>query len=284
MNVSHRPIHFGAAKPRIAQIDINGEIDADMRTPAHPFMAKSGPDRSLTGNVIKAIEKVEQDCGRGGKRAPAGVLVTVNSPGGVGGASEEIFNGIQYIRDDLKIPVVTSMRSVAASGGLAVSMPGNFVVAMPSTATGSIGSRLDLTSESGGESLTSGKFKAIDLAAIRKERKARRKAGEKGLGPLEQHLKDYLDAGRDEFVGWIVKGRNGADTDAGKALTREKVLEIADGKVFTGRQAHAYGLVDELGDTRFALSYLKNMIGATEAEVIQYVKEPPPGLLRRLIR
>jgi len=166
------------------------------------------------------------------------ILVRINSPGGSPAASEEIFNQLLKAREEK--PVIVSMGDVAASGGYYIAAAGDEIFCNAGTLTGSIGvitSHLDLSGlmkkvGANYEALTTGEFK--DMGSPSRPLTARER----------QLLKDLIGDVYQQFVEAVAKGRK---------MPAEKVLKIADGRIFTGRQALKVGLVDELGGFQQAL-------------------------------
>jgi protease-4 len=197
-----------------------------------------------------------------------GVLLRVNSPGGAVAPAQEIYMGVKRLAE-VK-PVVVSMSSVAASGGYYVSAPAHKIVANPATITGSIGVKMELSNVQelmqkigiSHQSLVSGDFK--DAGSPFK--------------PMTDEERDYLkgvvmDLHR-QFVHDVAEGRK---------MDLESVLEVADGRIFTGKKAERLGLVDELGDTESAFSMLKEMCQVKEdLPIVEGPKEEKP-LLRELL-
>ena len=173
------------------------------------------------------------------------VVLRINSPGGSAAASQEIGAEIDKLKKSGK-KVVVSMGDVAASGGYWLAAKADKIVANPATTTGSIGvifqtqSLKDLFDKIGvsQENITSGKFK--DLGAPNKE------LTEEERKLLEAMVEDIFD----QFVDVVAQGRN---------MSRAEVLKLADGRVYTGRQAKRVGLVDELGNFYDALEIAKDM-------------------------
>jgi len=168
------------------------------------------------------------------------ILFRVDSPGGGVSASQEIYEEVRKTRQAGK-PVVVSMGSVAASGGYYVSCGATTIVANPGTLTGSIGVIFqflhfsELLNKIGVDASTfkTGKFKDIG-SPYRKTT-----VDEKRF--FDQLLADVYD----QFVSVVATERK---------LDRKVVLGYADGRIFTGRQARQYGLVDTLGTYEDALS------------------------------
>jgi protease IV len=163
----------------------------------------------------------------------AAVVLRVDSPGGSALASEKIYREVAAIRAAGK-PVVVSMGDVAASGGYYVAAPANEIVASATTITGSIGifaavptfdrtlTKIGVTVDGVGTTALSGKLR-IDR-------------------PLDPALRDYLqlslEHGYELFLAHVAQGRS---------KTRDAVHEIAQGRVWTGKDAKDRGLVDTLG-------------------------------------
>jgi len=168
------------------------------------------------------------------------ILFRVDSPGGGVSASQEIYEEVRKTRHAGK-PVVVSMGSVAASGGYYVSCGATTIVANPGTLTGSIGVIFqflhfsELLNKIGVDASTfkTGKFKDIG-SPYRKTT-----VDEKRF--FDQLLADVYD----QFVSVVATERK---------LDRKIVLGYADGRIFTGRQARQFGLVDTLGTYEDALS------------------------------
>lgn len=209
------------------------------------------------GKTVEWMESLRRD------PSIAGVLVRIDSPGGAVAPSQELHMGVKRLAETK--PVVISMGTVAASGGYYVAAAGHEIFANPSTVTGSIGVRLQLTNVQGlmqhigitSENITTGKFKAAGSPF--QELTAEERA----------YLQGVLNDMRDEFVAAVA---------AGRGLTREKVETLADGRIFTGRQALAAGLVDALGDLQAALLRLGVIArekGARLADVPEVVEGPP---------
>lgn len=176
-----------------------------------------------------------------------GLLVRVNSPGGAVAPSQEIYESIRAFRESGK-PVVVSMNSVAASGGYYLALGGSILMANPGTITGSIGVIIQypqvkpLMDKVGIEVVTvkSGKFK--DVGSPFRQQTA------EDLSYLQNVINDTYA----QFVE-AVAGERKLSLDSAKAL--------AEGKIYTGRQAMKKGLVDTLGTFEDAVSLIGKMAG-----------------------
>lgn len=201
----------------------------------------------VTGTIIEPTEYVNQIVKFGEDSSIRALLVRVESPGGGVAASQEIYEALRDVRDS-GTPVIVSMGGIAASGGYYVACGADSIVANPGTLTGSIGVIMnfpmaqELMRKIGmeWEVLKTGEFKDIGSFAR----------------PMTDRERDQLDGiladVYDQFV-TVVSLERGID--------REEVEKIADGSIFTGRQALELGLIDRIGGLRDALDLAAEMGG-----------------------
>jgi protease-4 len=180
------------------------------------------------------------------------VVLRIDSPGGSTFASEIIMDEIIALRDSGK-PVVTSMSSVAASAGYAISVVTDHIVASPATITGSIGifgmfptfqrtlDAMGIATDGVGTTPWSGQF--------RPDREMSDQAKQ-----LFQHV---IDDGYDDFI---------SDVAANREMEKQDVDEIGQGQVWTGLDAISNGLVDELGDLDDAIAVAAELAGLEEGD------------------
>jgi protease-4 len=172
------------------------------------------------------------------------IILRIDSPGGGVGPSQEIYSETR--RTSRKKKVVASLGSVAASGGYYIASAADSIVANPGTLTGSIGVLMEfvrveeLLKKIGVEMevIKSGEFK--DIGSPNRKMTLKEK----------EMLLTLLQDIRNQFVTAVSQGRN---------MPEEKVLELADGRIFSGRQAKGLGLVDSLGNFRDAVSVAKRL-------------------------
>jgi protease-4 len=172
-------------------------------------------------------------------------------------------------------PVVVSMGNVAASGGYFVAMPADRIVAQPGTITGSIGVY-------SGKMLTAPLFEKLGLTFddVQAGANATIWSGLHDYSPDERaRFEASLDRVYDDFTSKVAAARK---------LPKERVLEIARGRVWTGEDALGLGLVDSLGGYPEALKQVRGMLGlAPDAplhlEEFPPVRGPLTGLVERLI-
>jgi protease IV len=185
-------------------------------------------------DIVRQFKKYREN------RSIKAIVFRVDSPGGGVSASQEIYEEVRKTRQAGK-PVVVSMGAVAASGGYYVSCGATKIVANPGTLTGSIGVIFqflhfgELMNKIGVDASTfkTGKYKDIG-SPFRKTTEDEKKFFDQLLGDVY-----------DQFVTVVATERK---------LDRKVVLGYADGRVFTGRQAREYGLVDTLGTYEDAVS------------------------------
>ena len=201
----------------------------------------------LVEGIITDAREIVQQLGDFGKDdSIRAVVVRIDSPGGGVAPSEEIYGAILELKK--KKQVVASMGSIAASGGYLIACGANRIVANHGTLTGSISAIMhfanveDLLKKIGVRSsvIKSGKFK--DIGSPSRDMTAEEKA-------LLQSLVDDI---YDHLLDVIARDRK---------INKEELRKIADGRIFTGRQAQKEKLVDELGDLAYALNLAGKMAG-----------------------
>lgn len=176
------------------------------------------------------------------------ILLRLNTPGGTVGASQEINETVQEIRNFYKKPVIVSGGDVVASGGVYSSVSANKVFVNKGTLFGSVGilmqfqnlSELSRWAKVEIYTLKAGEFK--DSGSPFREMTLRER----------QLFESTLDSTLEQFKLAIMKGRN---------LSEEAVDRIADGRIMTGEEALALGLVDGLGSLNMAIREAGKMAG-----------------------
>jgi protease IV len=215
----------------------------------------------FSGSVVSAEAIVEQiDDARENGNARA-ILLDIDSPGGGIIASQMIHEALVQASQD-GVPIVAYFGDTAASGGYYIATPADHIVARSASITGSIGvimtvPNLEEMYEKLGidmQTITTGPHKDM-LQTVR---------------PLTDEEREILQSMADEtyedFVGVVVDGRD---------LSPEHVRDLADGRVYTGRQAHALGLVDELGGFDRAVEVAGDMAGlGSDPRLIDYTPDP----------
>lgn len=219
-----------------------------------------------TERLLKQIEHVGKD------DKVKGILLVVDSPGGLVADSHEIYHRLKQLEVEKKKPIFVQMKRMAASGGYYISMgagPQGRIFAEPTTWTGSIGviipryNASQLADKIGisSEPLKTGEFKDA-LNPFRPMTDNERKL-----------WADILDQSFQKFIKVIDENRDGLDADAVKAL--------ATGQIYTADDAVKNKLVDEIGYEEDALKALQAKLGLTSVRVVRY--QSPKTLAEQLL-
>ncbi|MGE3536720.1 MAG: S49 family peptidase [Candidatus Tectimicrobiota bacterium] len=175
------------------------------------------------------------------------ILFRIDSPGGSYVASDAIWRETMRARQIGK-PVIASFGDVAGSGGYFVAMAADKIVAQPGTLTGSIGVL-------GGKMVTRGFWESLGLSwdEVHSSHNATLWSSTQDYTPEQwARLQAWLDRVYDDFTSKAATGRK---------LTKEQILEVAKGRVWTGADAKERGLVDALGGFPIALQLVREAIG-----------------------
>jgi protease-4 len=217
-----------------------------------------GGDTVGSTTMVDAIRKAEHD------KTVKAIVLRVDSPGGSALASDLIWNELRRS----KKPVVASMSDVAASGGYYISMAAKKIYAEPGTLTGSIG-------VVGGKLVLGGLEKKVGLntqviklgshAGILSTTFPFSESEKKAMTAL---MKDIYD----QFLTKAIEGRE----RAGKKFARADFLKYAEGRIWTGRQAKAIGLIDELGTLDDAVVAAKVMAHLAKDADVELLSLPKP--------
>jgi protease-4 len=208
---------------------------------------------SLVDSVKQQLEHASSD------NDVKAVILEINSPGGGITASDIIYNEIIEFKEKTNKKVIVIMQDVAASGAYYISAAADKIMSHPTTVTGSIGVIMpliniaDLVQKFDIEdiSIKSGKMKNIG-SPLKKMSEEERKV-----------LQDIVDEMYTRFLNIIVDGRN---------MKIEDVRKLADGRIYTGKQALENGLIDQLGYIDDAIILAKEISGIQEAKIIKYKK------------
>jgi protease-4 len=218
------------------------------------FGAGSSIASDITAEAI--YDAIEDD-------AVKAIVFRVSSPGGSPIASEQILAAVRAAKAAGK-PVVVSMGDYAASGGYWISSEADWIVAQPSTITGSIG-------------VFGGKFVLADaLGRFGVDMRTISVGGEfaDAFSPVEPFTAEQratfaasMDQTYEEFVTRVARGRD---------LPVERVREIARGRVWTGAQARGLGLVDQLGGLNEAVNKAKALAEIPADTSVRFKRYPTP--------
>ncbi|MCC8417737.1 MAG: signal peptide peptidase SppA [Rickettsia endosymbiont of Bryobia graminum] len=193
------------------------------------------------------------------------LIVNVNSPGGTVVGSEKIYNILQKIAE--KKPVVIIMGTVAASGGYLISLGGDYIIAHNGTITGSIGvifQSFEVTDLAKTLGVTFNNFKSGEL-------KAAPNPTEKVTEHVRKAIMENIEDTYDYFTE-LVASRRG--------LSIEEVRKLADGRIYSGRQALKLKLVDAVGKQDDAIKWLQEVKKIDKSlEVKELRIRPKPGFI-----
>lgn len=202
----------------------------------------------------KVLEEIADD-----KKVKA-LIVHINSPGGSIAGSEQLYKALRLIAKEK--PVVAMMDGIAASGGYMTALGADYIIARPATLTGSIGvigQNLEVTELAKKWGVQFNIFKSSPLKAVPNWFEKVTPQGKEANMVLINDMYDY-------FVNIVVERRQ---------ITKEEALKIADGRVYTGRQAHAIKLVDMVGFKDDALKWLQEEKKIdTKLKVVELDLEP----------
>ena len=204
----------------------------------------------VEGPILDSYQTVEELKAFADDPLVKAIVIRIDSPGGGVAPSQEIYNAVKRVRREHNKTVVASMGTVAASGGYYIAVATDRILANPGTLTGSIGVIMqmanfqELLAKIGVKSVVvkTGQFK--DLGSpfrpmVEEERQL-----------LESVMNDTLS----QFIEAVADGRS---------MDAAEVEQLADGRVFTGRQARSVLLIDEIGDLQDAIK-LAGELGGIE--------------------
>jgi protease-4 len=239
----------GDGSDKIVVVPVEGEIAS-----ADDSLGGTQPTTTPEG-LADALRQAGEDT------SVAAVVLEVNSPGGGVTASDEMHQSILDFKKNTGKPVVVSMGDTAASGGYYISTAADRIVANETTLTGSLGVIFQLNNFAEAAHkygikqvvIKSGKYKDIGNAF-------------REMKPEEREIfQSIVDDSYSEFVDVISEGRD---------IPKDRVREIADGRVYSGRQAKELGLVDSFGGLDDASAIAGKLAGTSDTIVVRYVQEP----------
>jgi len=219
----------------------------------------------MIGDNAEIIDQISEFADDDDIRA---VVLRIDSPGGGVASSQEIYQAVRQLRNNKK--VVVSMGSIAASGGYLIATAADRIMANPGTITGSISALMhfanveELLKKVGVRAsvVKSGKFKDIG-SPIRE------------MTPEERELVQVIvNDIYDQFVTTVSENRK---------IPLEKVVKLADGRIFSGRQALDLHLVDELGGLQDAVLLAGRLAGIKGKPAIEYAVKKRTSLWKYLV-
>ena len=240
----------GNSSETIQVIKIKGEIGENMTLEDDPY------------SVINQIKKAKENTN------VKAILLEVDSPGGGVYESSEIYNSLLESKKDIYV----SMQRMATSGGYYISAPAKKIYANTETITGSIGVIMS--------SLSAQKF--LNDNGIKNQ--IIRSGNQKAVGGLTEDMpQDTIDIYKEinketynRFVDIVAKGRN---------MDKEKVLSLADGRIYSASQALENGLIDNIGTKKDLIEEIKKESNLTNPTIIEYKKiDPKKNILSSFVK
>ena len=216
---------------------------------------------SRTETIVDQIHQYRDDQG------VKAIVLRINSPGGSVAPVQEIYSELKK----LEKPIVASMSSTAASGGYYIAAIADEILANPGTLTGSIGVIMQFTK-------LKGLYEKIGL-----EQQVVKSGKFKDTGSPMRNLTDEerellqatLDDVHNQFIDAVFEGRQAH-------LTREDIVALADGRIFSGQQALEHKLVDQLGNLTDAIDRAGELGGISGKPKVVRTKRKP-SMLERLL-
>lgn len=222
-----------------------------------PFIARLTFDGFIEDNqeIYKLIDEMADN-----PKAKA-VIVWLDTPGGSAVGGEELYNHLRQL--SAKKPVVAVMRSVAASAGYMIALGSDYVIAREGTITGSIGVLIETAEITGLTDKLGIKPIIVKSAPLKGSPNPLEKATPESIRVIEEVIHDFYN----RFVDMVAERRG---------LPREKVLLLADGRVYSGRKALENKLIDALGGEEEAVQWLttkRNISNDLEIKDVEPEKE-----------
>jgi protease-4 len=238
----------GTAADKILMMDISGVISE--KGSSNPL----SESEDLVARIKEELTLASED---GHIKA---LLLRINSPGGTVTASDVIHHEINEFKSNRKIPVVSVIMDIGASGAYYVAAASDRIVAHPTSVTGSVGVIMLRVNAEG------------LLQKIGVEAGAIKSGAKKDIGspfrPMSEEeraiFQGMIDGFQSRFLEVVTKGRNNMPAD--------RLKLVADGRVLTGPQALQLGLVDQIGYVDDGIAAAKQLAGLADARVVMYVR------------
>ena len=244
----------GAAK--VVMIDLSGLISS------HDQGSLFAESPNMVARIKEELTKAAED-----EKVKA-VVLRINSPGGTVSASDILYHEVKAFKEKRKIPVVASIVDVGASGGYYVAAAADKILAHPASVTGSVGVIMMTVN-------AQGLLEKIGVQTTAVTSGPRKDMGSpfRPMTPEERAIfQSVIDSFYNRFLTVVKDGRPN--------LSVEQVRKLADGRIYSGDQAMANGLVDGVGYLDDAIESAKQAAGLSEARVMMYRR---PGEYRNNI-
>lgn len=237
---------LGESGPKILMLELDGLLTESPRRLAF------GSAPSLVARSREALERARED------DDVVALLLRIRSPGGTVAASETLYHLVLQFKEETGLPVVAQLQGLATSGGYYVAMAADQIVAHPTTITGSIGVILAGFNVAGlmeklgveNQTFTSAQFKDTG-SPLRRMRPDEREQLQSVVDDLYARFREVVAAGR-------------------PSLDEATIAKLADGRIFTARQALAVGLIDQIGYLEDSVDETEKRAGIEESRVVVY--------------
>ncbi len=215
----------------------------------------------MRDEFVKSIEEIRKN------KTIRAVVLHVDSPGGSAYASDVIWRKLREL--DEEKPLVISMGSVAGSGGYYIACPGRLIFAQPTTITGSIGVISIMANQASAINRMD-----VNLAEMKRGERALLGSGHREIKAEDRDfIQKHILSTYEQFLDRVAEGRK---------IPKNELRKLAQGRVYTGRQALEIGLVDRLGTLKDAVDAVRDMADIPASAEIKLVHYPRPASLGEL--
>ncbi len=239
----------GEGRPKLLLVDIDGFISEKGRSGG----LKEKP--SLVADIRETLQKAEKD------QDIAGVILRINSPGGTVSASDTILHELLAFKSRKKVPVYACITGIGASGAYYIATAADEISAHPTAITGSIGV---LVMRFNVEGLLT-KIGVSEKTVKSVDKKDFLSPFRPATAEEEKIIQDIINGLHQRFLD-VVLARPGAP------LSKPELEKLADGRIYTAKQALAFHLIDRIGYLDDAISAMKNRLNLKEAKVVSYYR------------
>jgi protease-4 len=246
--ITQHTVQSGSPGEKIAVIPLRGVIDTNVSMQFNRFLQTAEADKAVKALVIE-----------------------IDTPGGTVTASDEIYNRIRKFKSKRSVPVVVSMGSLATSGGYYAACGADYVFAQPTTFTGNIGVLMPRYNFS----KLMDKYCVAETTIVSSGAKIKNPGS--SFSPEKPEEKKYMqelaDSAFAQFKEVVTTGRS--------SKLNGNIEDIANGKVYTAKNAKDLGLIDDVGYLDDAQKYAASQAGLASPTVVRY--QDPPSLMQILL-
>lgn len=242
--------------------DSPGVIGEVVRSGTTDVVAIIPVEGIITGRSAEDLEKILRQI-RSDTHVKA-IILEIDSPGGEVTASDEIYQRLVAFKQQTGLPLIVSMKGLAASGGYYIACAGDYLLAQRTTTTGSIG----VMWGSINVSKLMEKYGVEDTTVVSSGSKYKLAGSptQEFTPDMRQYIQSFVDDHLALFKSVIVSGRN---------LTPQAVDQLANGQIFNGTEAVKLKLIDQIGFLDDAIAFAEARAGIKDAKVVRYRKQLP---------